>query len=94
MEKQEIIRSVWPKGTKMTAKEISDATKGEKYLSLAQVGCELKRMDDVKYVGKSSKTLKVPVVACDEDGPILDDDGNPVIEYVKRRKEFRYWVRR
>ena len=93
MDKQEIIRSVMPKGIKMTAIEISDATKGERFLSLSQVSYELKNMDDVEYVGKTSKTLKIPVEACDEDGPILDENGKPIIEYVKRRKEYRYWVR-
>ena len=93
MDKQEIIRSVMPKGKEMTASDISNSTKGERFLTLQEVSYELSHMDDIKYVGKRSKTLKVPVEAHDEDGPILDEDGNPVIEYVKRRKEYRYWVR-
>lgn len=94
MEREEIIRKAMPIGVEMTAIDVSDATKEYGFMSLKEVSSMFRDMDDVHFIGKRSKTLKVPVEACDEEGPILDENGEPIIEYIKRRKEYRYWVRK
>ena len=94
MSKEDIIREIMPVGVEMTAAEVSDKSKQITFISLQEVSSMFRSMGDIEYVGKRSKTLKVEVEAHDENGPILDEKGNPVIEYVRRRKEYRYWVRR